>query len=297
MTLEIAGGTPAAVEPATPDLDARDHVRRRRGARRRVGVWLAVAWLVLVIAVALLADVLPLADPTANIAPTTSAPFGAWPEFLGTDRLGRSVLSRLAYGARVSLLVGVLATAFGLVVGVATGMLAAIRRASDFALGALIDSLLAVPGVVLLLALGATMGPGLPPLVLGLALYAMPSFARLARATTRVIYHRPHVQAARLMGAGPLRLLVREILPAVLRPVLAYSVVVLASLMVAEASVSYLGLGVPPPTPTWGGMIADGQSSLDRAPYLVLVPAAALFITVLSLGVLGRSSRRTAAGS
>ncbi|GAA0565471.1 ABC transporter permease [Actinomadura livida] len=292
MKSKIDGAGPPPVLPAEPGLDGRAPARTRPKGRRRVGVWLAGAWLALVISVALLADVLPLADPTVNIAPAESAPFGAWPEFLGTDRLGRSVLSRLAHGAQVSLLIGVLATVFGMAAGVAMGMLSAVRPASDFVLGALTDSLLAVPGVVLLLALGATMGAGLTPLVLGLALYAMPSFARLARGTTRTVHGRPHVQAAQVMGAGQFRILVREILPAVLRPVIAYSVVVLASLVVAEASVSYLGLGVPPPTPTWGGMISDGQSSLDQAPYLVLVPAAILFITVLSLGVLGRSSRQ-----
>ncbi|WP_344770110.1 ABC transporter permease [Aeromicrobium panaciterrae] len=175
-----------------------------------------------------------------------------------------------------------------MVVGVAAGMFAAIWKPVDFFVGALLDSLLAVPGVVLLLALAATMGAGVPQLVLGLALYALPTFARLARGTARVVRHQPYVDAARMIGTRPLRLLTRELLPAVMRPVVAYAVVVLASLMVAEAAVSYLGLGVPPPTPTWGGMISDGQSSLSSAPYLVLVPAMVLFGTVLSIGVIGR---------
>lgn len=291
-THEVAALAPAEA-PDRPERAAPAPGRRRA----RPGVWLAAGWLTVVIVVAVLADLLPLADPTANLTPGATAPFTQWPEFLGTDRLGRSVLSRVVYGARVSLVVGVLAAGLGMLAGVATGMVAASHRAADFAFGSLVDSLLAVPGVVLLLALGATMGAGPVPLVLGLALYALPSFARLARSTTLVIYSRPYVQAARLIGAGPARVLVREILPVVMRPVIAYSVVVLASLMVAEASVSYLGLGVPPPTPTWGGMIAEGQAALGRAPYLVLVPATMLFITVLSLGVLGRSWRRMATAS
>lgn len=301
MTIEV-DFSPSAVElPETKGSDAqgggRQPRRRGRPRQRRVGVWLAGGWLVLVTAVALLADLLPLADPTANVTPAATPPFRSWPELLGTDELGRSVLARLAYGARVSLVVGLVSTGLGMVVGVAVGMLAATRRSFDFALGALTDSLLAIPGVVLLLALGASMGAGLPPLVIGLGLYATPSFVRLARSAATVVLHRPHVKAARLIGSGPLRLLVREILPAVMRPVLAYSIVVLASLMVAEASVSYLGLGIPPPDPSWGGMIADGQPSLDDEPYLVLVPAAVLFVTLLSLGVLGRSTRRVAGGS
>lgn len=140
------------------------------------------------------------------------------------------------------------------------------------------------------------MGPGVRPLVIGLTLFSLPAFVRLARANTQAVAHREYVQAARLLGARTGRVLLREIFPSVIRPVMAYAVVVLAALIVAEASVSFLGLGVVPPTPSWGKMIADGQSRLTTEPFLVIVPAAVLFVTVLSIGVLGRWLRARASG-
>jgi peptide/nickel transport system permease protein len=184
-----------------------------------------------------------------------------------------------------------------MVIGVTLGMMSGVRRAADTVVGTATDALLAFPGIVLLLALGAAMGPGVRPLIIGLTLFSVPAFTRLARANTKLVNHREYVEAARLQGASTVRVLLREVLPSVIRPVLAYFVVILAALIVAEASVSYLGLGVVPPTPSWGGMIADGQAQLIDSPAHVLVPAFVLFVTVLSIGVLGRWLRARTSGS
>lgn len=282
-TTELDPGT-VSVTPAASVTNG--PARRQRQLPRSAVV--SLIWLGLIIVGAIAADVLPIADPNANITPTTTPPLRHWPEFLGTDQLGRSVLSRLVFGARVSLAVGLASAGLGLVIGVLIGMLAGVRPRIDHVVGLLTDSVLAFPGIILLLALSAAMGPGFKPLIIGLTAFSIPPFVRLSRANTLVIRHREFVEAARLLGANTPRILFREILPSVIRPVLAYAVVVLAALMVAEASVSFLGLGVVAPTSSWGKMISDGQPQLQHHRELVFVPATVLFLTVYSVGVLGR---------
>jgi peptide/nickel transport system permease protein len=281
----VAASVGALDRPPSADAGARP------SKRRRPAVWLAGGWIGLVLLAAVFADLLPLASPNENLTPRATAPFQMWPEFLGTDRLGRSVLTRLAFGARVSFAVGLVSALVGMTIGVALGLAAGMARTADHAIGVLADSILAFPAIVALLALSAAMGPGIVPLITGLSVFAVPPFVRLARATTLQVKEQAFVKASRLLGASTTTVVLREILPSVIRPVLAYFVAVLATLIVAEASVSYLGLGVPPPTPTWGGMIAAGESQLSREPFLVFVPATVLFVTILSIGVIGRRLR------
>ncbi|MET0421884.1 MAG: ABC transporter permease [Acidimicrobiia bacterium] len=255
---------------------------------RRIGVIIALVWVAFVLFCAVTADFLPIHDYESNITPVSEPPFHSWPEFLGTDQLGRSVVSRLVYGSRVSLAAGLISATIGISIGVALGIFAASNRRADEVIGTITDAALAFPGIVLLLALSAAMRPGLVPLIIGLTIFSIPPFTRLARANAKVVMNREFVQAARLLGAKRLRILVREVLPNVLRPVLAYAPLVVAALIVAEATVSFLGLGVPAPTPTWGGMIAQGQPQLSNESYQVLVPATVLFLTVFSINVLGR---------
>ncbi|MET0780821.1 MAG: ABC transporter permease [Microbacterium sp.] len=287
--LELTAAAETAAQAAGPGP-------RSRG-RREWAVTIAVSWIGFVLLLAIFADLLPIADSSANIEPSFTPPFQSWPEFLGTDQLGRSVVSRLVYGARVSLAVGLISALLGMALGLLLGMLAGTQRRADHVVSLFNDSLLAFPGIVFLLALGAAMGPGMRPLIIGLTLFSLPVFVRLSRANTKLVKHREYVEAARLIGASNTRVLTREILPSVLRPVMAYAVVVLAGLMVAEASVSFLGLGVVPPTPSWGGMIAAGQPQLRTDPELVLVPAVVLFLTVFSFGVIGRWLRRKTSAS
>jgi peptide/nickel transport system permease protein len=256
--------------------------------RRRAAHWIALAWLGLVVFLTIFADLLPLADPSVDVDEGTVGPFSAWPEFLGTDRLARSQLSRAIYGARVSLTVGVASALIGMLVGGAIGVLAGYsRRKFDAVVGVVTDSFLAFPALVLLIALTAVLRPSVGTLIVGLSLVSLPSYVRLTRANTLRFVNREFVVAARAIGSKPGKIVLRELVPNVVAPVAAYLPLITATLIIAESSLSFLGLGVRPPTPSWGNMIADGQAYLRAQPFLVFVPAAVLFVTVGSINVIG----------
>lgn len=279
---------------STTTTDAGPDTFGPAGSGGGVSLVLALAWITLVVAAAALADVLPL-RPYGAIVPGLDArtPPGWAAEFLGTDAIGRSVASRVVHGARESLIVGMGSTALamgaGLVAGLAAGFF---RRWLDTAISLVLDALLAVPALVLLLAVASVGRRGTGTVVLGLALVGMPSFARLARASTLAFVDRPHVEAARALGAGPGRILRRELLPEVVLRVAPFAFVYLAFAVVAEASLSFLGLGVPPPSPSWGGMINDGRPYLQSEPFLVFVPASCVFLTVAAFTIVGDRARR-----
>lgn len=264
---------------------------RRVRRRRDLGALFGLIWTTVVALAAVLAGVLPLPDPLAVTDSFNLAPgFGA--HLLGTDSIGRDVLSRLVFGARVSLAVALGATGIALVIGVVLGMVAGyFRGAVDSAIGLLVNFMLAFPPLIFLIALVAALQPSLPTLVLGLALLGIPNFARVSRATTIAFAEREFVTAAKALGAGPFRILRRELVANVMPSVLSLALVVMATLVVAEGTLSFLGLGVPPPTPSWGGMLAAGRESLREHPQLVLVPALFFFLTVFSFNALGDWAR------
>jgi peptide/nickel transport system permease protein len=261
--------------------------------RGRIGVTLALGWLVVIICLALLAPVLPLPAYFDFVgAPKVALGLHA-PYLLGTDYLGRSVLVRLIWGTRISLTVGLLAVFLGMIIGLAIGMTAGYFRGRvEAVLTVFIDAALAFPPLILLLAITAVLQQKLSTLIIAFTLLTIPSFARLARANTLAIAQREFVLAARARGTGSFRIIRREILPNVILPTISYSFIIVASVMVAEGSLDYLGLGIPPPTPTWGGMIASGQQFLATNPELVFVPAVVLLLTVLSFYTLGDYGRR-----
>ena len=250
---------------------------------------LSIGWIGLMLLLAIFADVLPIADYERNVGKgIRTGPFQSWGEPLGTDRFGRSVLSRIVFGGRVSLAVGLIAAIIGICVGGVLGMTAGyIRGWFEKIVDVLADSALSVPPLVLLLAIRVIWQPSLSLLILGLGYLSVPAFLRIARANTLVFAKREFVLAAVAAGAGRFRVLRREIFPNVLLPLLTYAVVVVAGLIVAEGSLSFLGLGIPPPTPSWGGMIQAGRDDFRKFPMLVAVPALVLFFTVLSLNTLG----------
>ena len=269
----------------------------RRWPGLEPGLWLAVGWLMVVVLAAVLADVLPLAEGK-NPALTLDEPILQDPELgsghpFGTDRQGLDVLSGTVYGARVSLVVGPGAVVLGLLVGGLLGVLAGYYRGrADAALNLLNDSLLAFPPLILLLALASVLEPGVRNITLILGVLAVPTFFRLTRANTMVYAQREFVTAARALGARASRILVRELVPNVLLAAVSYAFIVVAVLIVAEASLSFLGLGIQRPQPTWGNMIAAGQEDIGEHPHLVFVPGAALFLTVLALNRVGDWTRR-----
>ncbi len=252
---------------------------------RNLAVILSLAWIALLVVLTLARPLLPLPDPDVSDFEFIAAPPGVtWSHLLGTDEIGRDILARLIVGARVSLVVGLGAVAVATVLGSIIGICAGFYGGLVDRIGsAAADIMLAFPALVALVALGVFLGSGMGTVIIGIGIVSTPAVIRVARATTRQFVDREFVTAARGMGASNLRILVREILPNVVVPILAYSTVLIAVAIVAEGSLSFLGLGVPAPQSSWGGMMGSGREQVTTNPHIVLLPAAAMFITLLAL--------------
>lgn len=257
------------------------------GSGYGVGFWLATLWLVLVIFGALFAEWLPLKDPLDPvIANRLNGPFTT--NILGTDGLGRDIFSRLVHGSQVSVVIALSAVSIGLVIGGSLGVLAGYFQGHfERALMAVLDVILAFPWLVLLLALVAFVGQSLTALSIAIGLLWIPAYARVARANTLSVVQQEYVLAARAMGASTIRILLKEVVPNVILPVLAYGLVAMGLVIIVESALAFLGLSVEAPRPTWGGMIAEGKRHLATAPHVALMPSLVMFLTVLSLNYVG----------
>jgi peptide/nickel transport system permease protein len=283
---EMADGD-VVVDTSLAELDP-DQVSTDEVVKKRLGptFWIAAGWFALVAILALLAPVLPLDDPAKPSSCVRCSPSAD--HWFGTDTLGRDLFSRVIWGARVSLVVGFAAILLSLVIGGFVGLVAGYRRGrlEGVLMGAM-DVLLAFPALLLALAIIAFMGRSLQNVVLAVGLVAIAPVSRLVRASTLVFSQREFVTASRAIGASNTRILAKEVLPNVMLPVLSFSIIGVAVAIVAEGGLAFLGLSVPPPTPTWGGMINDGRAALETEPYITLIPCAVLFLTVLSLNLAG----------
>lgn len=257
--------------------------------KRSLIVYACYVWLLVLLAAAVLVGLLPLAGYSEPVGTSSLRPsLGSLDLLLGTDSYGRSILSRCIHGAQVSLLVGAVAALAGLVIGTTLGLLGGyLGRKVDWVITLLTDAMLAFPPLILLLALAAVLTPSVTTITIGLTLVTIPTFVRLARAQTISWASREFVRAARNMGARNGRILAKEILPNVLPALGAFFPTVVAALIVAEGSLSFLGLGIPSPRPSWGGMINDGRTSIESDPHLVFIPAAVIFLTVFALNQVG----------
>ena len=264
-----------------------------RKQQRRVGVLFvcAVAWIAVIGLAAIFADLLPIASPTDMDLLARRAPPGGT-HLLGADHLGRDELSRLIHGGRVSLTVGLLAPVIGVLIGGCLGMLAGHFRGrlETLAVGG-VDVLLAFPPLVFALAVTAYLGQSVLNITLVIGVLGIPAFTRVSRAVTLSLSEREFVTAARALGATHTRILLRELLPNVALPLLAFFLLGVAVTIVVEGALSFLGLGVPPPTASWGSMIGEGRESLDIAPWLAFLPAGFMFATVLAFNVVGDTLR------
>ncbi|HSS65167.1 MAG TPA: ABC transporter permease [Gammaproteobacteria bacterium] len=253
-------------------------------------VWLPSALLLAWLAAALLAPLLPLNPNEVQLPRVLAGPgVEAW---LGHDELGRPLLDRLIAGARTSLLVAVSVVAISIVAGTLIGMVSAwLGGFWDHLIVRIIDVFLAFPGILLAIALAGILGPGIENVVFALAAVGWVGFARLARAQTLSYRHREHVLAAVAMGSGTTRILLRHVLPLIAAPLIVEATFGLAGIIVAEAGLSFLGLGVQPPDASWGSVIRSGTRYMLVAPHLVVLPSVALMLVVLSVNLLGDSLR------
>jgi peptide/nickel transport system permease protein len=275
---------------ATLELRIDEDVATSPVARtRRLGplFWMAVGWMIFVFALAALANVLPLPSPTDMDMLERRGP-ASMAHWLGTDGLGRDELARLIYGARISLTVGLCAPVIGVTIGGALGVLAGYFRGrfESVVVGSM-DVLLAFPPLILALAVTAYLGQSVLNITMIIGVLGIPAFMRVARAATLTLARREFVIAAQALGATHARILLRELLPNVLLPLLAFFLLGVAVTIVVEGALSFLGLGVPPPISSWGSMIGEGRESLEVAPQLAFIPAITLFLTVLSFNLVG----------
>ncbi len=260
----------------------------RRNRLAAAGVVLVVVFVIFAICAPWIAPQSPSAiDLPLRLQPPTAA------HWFGTDELGRDILSRVIYGSRISMLVGTSVVAGSLLIGLVLGSIAGYYggRVDKFFNVIVMNAFLSFPGILLAIAFVAFLGPGIFNLILALCIGGWVGYARLVRAQVLAVKEREFVEAARALGASDWRIVTRHILPNIIQPVIVQAAIGMAGAVLAEATMSFLGLGVPPPTASWGSMLNDGRAHLFDAPHLVLFPAAAVMLAVLSFNFIGDALR------
>jgi peptide/nickel transport system permease protein len=262
----------------------------RRVTRRKTATF-GLCIVLLFIVVAILAPLLAPADPIhGNWGAIRKAPSAM--HWLGTDELGRDLLSRIIWGARASLLAGVVSVALALALGVPLGLAAGYAGGwFEGVVMRLIDAMLAIPFLILAIAMATFLGPSLNNAMLAIGFAAMPVYVRLTRGQVISAKVEDYVEAARALGNPPWRIAVRHILPNILPPILVQATLTIASAIIAEAALSFLGLGQQPPQPSWGSMLNSARSFLSQAPWMALSPGAAIFFVVLAFNMFGDGLR------
>ena len=267
--------------------------------KKRLGVffWICVGWIVLVAALATIASLLPLPNPELGNYSSVQNGGPGWGHILGTDDLYRDIFSRLIYGARVSLIVGFGGALLGLILGGIPAMYSAYRRGRvDTALNTGSYILLAFPAIVAVIAIVSFWGHSLWKITLIIGVFGAPLIFRVVRASTLSYATRDFVLAAKALGASDTRVLLRELLPNIMPTIVSFGLIAVATIIVLEGSLAFLGLSVQPPTPSWGNMLNEGSSLLTGAkgqtnPWLVIFPATAMFLLLFSLNVVADKLR------
>jgi peptide/nickel transport system permease protein len=268
---------------------SRPHPLRRLLARRAAAFGLAVIVVFVVIAIAapLIAPQDPLATSWGAIRKAPSAA-----HWFGTDEIGRDVLSRVVYGARASLLAGVVSVLISLSIGVPVGLVAGYAGGrSDLLISRLTDALLACPFLILAIALAAFLGPSLSNAMIAIGISATPVFIRLTRGQTLSVKSEDYILAARAVGNPGWRIAVRHVLPNVAPALIVQATLAIAAAIIAEASLSFLGLGQQPPAPSWGSMLNTAKDYVDNAPWMAIWPGLSIFLLVLSFNLVGDGLR------
>ena len=284
---------PAQAPGATAAAGA-GSVRRwwRRFARNRGAVFGLAVFLAIVV-MALFADVLAPHDPAAQgVGPANEAP--SWEHWAGTDSFGRDMLSRVIYGARIALVVGIVAVLLAMVIGVTLGLVAGYYGGVvDAVIMRVMDGLFAFPIIILAIAMMAVMGFGVRNVIVAVAVGFIAPFARVTRADVLAVKEEPYIEAARLAGVSGPAIIARHVLPNVLAPIIVQAALRVSGAIITESGLSFLGLGPPPPTPVWGSMIAEGRNFIVMAPHISTIPGIALMVTIVGLNLLGDGLRDT----
>ena len=281
----------AVLAPIVMERGATPGQRAWRRLLRRRGAMLGLVFVIFFVALAVFAPYIAPYDPVATswsavrIAPSAQYWFG-------TDEIGRDVLSRVIWGARASLLAGLVSVCISMALGVPIGLLAAyVGGWTDGLISRFTDSMLAVPFLILAIALAAFLGPSLTNAMIAIGVSATPIFIRLTRAQVLAVKVEDYIEAARAVGNPHWRIALRHILPNVLPPLIVQSTLAIAAAVIAEASLSFLGLGQQPPAPSWGSMLNTAKNFVDQAPWMAIWPGLSIFLLVLSFNLLGDGLR------
>ena len=259
--------------------------------RRRKGALVGLAVVLLFVVLALFAPWIAPHDPIAASWSAIRKPPS--PQYwLGTDDIGRDVLSRVIWGTRASLLAGIVSVSISLLIGVPLGMAAGfLGGAVDAVISRITDAFLACPFLILAIALAAFLGPSLTNAMIAIGVSAAPIFVRLARGQVLSVKVEDYVEAARAVGNSPLRIALRHILPNITAPLMVQATLAIAAAVIAEASLSFLGLGQQPPAPSWGSMLNTAKNYVDNSPWMAISPGVSIFLLVLSFNLLGDGLR------
>ncbi|QCK84638.1 ABC transporter permease [Phreatobacter aquaticus] len=283
-----------ALEVAAPVAARAIDSPARRAWRRlkvRKGAMVALAVLVAIVLIALFAPLISPHDPTQQSwRAVRQAP--SWAHWFGTDEVGRDILARIIFGARASMAAGLVSVAIAIMAGVPLGLAAGYLGGwTDALISRLTDAMLACPFLILAIALAAFLGPSLQNAMIAIGITATPVFVRLTRGQVLTVKNEDYVEAARAVGNRKWRIVVYHILPNVMPQLLVQATLTVATAIIAEASLSFLGLGQQPPAPSWGSMLNSAQRFLTQAPWMAIFPGLAIFVTVLSFNLLGDGLR------
>jgi len=283
-----------AVSDALLSVELRDESPGARAWRRLLKRKSAVLGLVIIVLLVVLAIFAPLIapfDPTQQTWTAVRKP-PSLQHWFGTDESGRDLLSRVIFGARASLLAGVVSVSIALGLGVPIGLLAGYGgKLTDMLISRITDAMLACPFLILAIALAAFLGPSLQNAMIAIGVTATPIFVRLTRGQVMAVKVEDYVEAARAVGNPPVRIAVKHILPNILPALIVQATISIATAVIAEASLSFLGLGQQPPAPSWGSMLNTAQRFLTNAPWMAIWPGLAIFLAVLSFNILGDGLR------
>jgi ABC-type dipeptide/oligopeptide/nickel transport system permease subunit len=294
--LDAEGATLPAAVPTAEAVASKGPIRLRRWwlrfARNRGAVF-GLGVFVAVVLMSVFAPVLAPYDPLAQgVGPALQAPSLA--HWAGTDSFGRDVLSRIIYGARIALIVGVVSVVLAMVIGVALGLVAGYYGGwVDIVIMRVMDGLFAFPIIILAIAMMAIMGFGVTNVIIAVAVGFIAPFARVTRADVLAVKEEPYIEAARLGGVSSTAIIVRHVLPNVMAPIIVQAALRVSGAIITEAGLSFLGLGPPPPTPVWGSMIAEGRNFIVMAPHVSTMPGVALMLAIVGLNLLGDGLRDT----